>query len=70
MTPVFIGIDVGTSAVKALLVDENQRVIAEAAEPLPISRPRPLWSEQDPEDWWRAVGNVRFLPKSSPFPEL
>ena len=58
MTPVFIGIDVGTSAVKALLVDENQRVIAEAAEPLPISRPRPLWSEQDPEDWWRAVGNV------------
>ena len=55
MTGQFLGIDIGTSAVKALLVDESQRVVAEAAEPLPISRPQPMWSEQDPEDWWRAV---------------
>lgn len=51
----YIGIDIGTSAVKALLVDENQMVLAEAEVPLPISRPHPLWSEQDPEDWWRAT---------------
>lgn len=51
----YIGIDVGTSAVKALLVDENQVVLAEADVPLSISRPHPLWSEQDPEDWWRAT---------------
>jgi xylulokinase len=58
MADLFLGIDVGTSAVKALLVDASQRVVAEAAEPLSISRPRPLWSEQDPEDWWSAVGRV------------
>ena len=55
MTQVFLGIDVGTSAVKALLVDEQQRVVAQAEEALSISRPRPLWSEQDPEEWWNAV---------------
>ncbi len=58
MAGVFLGIDVGTSAVKALLVDENQLVVAEAAEPLSIALPRPLWSEQDPEAWWSAVGRV------------
>lgn len=58
MTGCFLGIDVGTSAVKALLVDESQRVIAEATEALSISRPQPLWSEQQPEDWWRAVGRA------------
>ncbi|HTT37611.1 MAG TPA: xylulokinase [Burkholderiales bacterium] len=58
MTRVFAGIDVGTSAVKALLADEDQHVVAEASEALPISRPRPLWSEQDPEDWWRVVGKA------------
>jgi len=55
MTEVFLGIDVGTSAVKALLTDERQRVVAEATQPLSTSRPQPLWSEQDPEDWWSAV---------------
>jgi xylulokinase len=51
----FLGIDVGTSAVKALLVDEAERVIAQASQPLETSRPHPLWSEQNAEDWWRAV---------------
>ena len=55
MTRVFLGIDVGTSAVKALLVDEQQRVVARAEQALSISRPRPLWSEQDPGEWWDAV---------------
>lgn len=53
--PCYLGIDVGTSAVKALVVDEQQRAIAEAAVSLETSRPRDLWSEQDPETWWLAV---------------
>ena len=51
----FLGIDVGTSSVKTLLVDESQAVLDEASTPLTVRRPRPLWSEQDPEDWWRAT---------------
>ncbi|MDJ1159165.1 xylulokinase [Chelatococcus sp. SYSU_G07232] len=54
----FIGLDIGTSAVKAVLVDEAQAVLAEAAEPLATERPRPLWSEQHPDAWWRAVATV------------
>ena len=51
----FLGIDLGTSAVKALVIDEDGGVVATAQSPLEVSRPHPLWSEQDPEDWWRAV---------------
>jgi xylulokinase len=50
-----LGIDVGTSAIKAVLVDGDQAVLAEAAVPLDVQRPHPLWSEQDPEAWWHAV---------------
>ncbi len=51
----FLGLDIGTSSVKALLVDGGQRVVAEASTPLSVSRPQPLWSEQDPEDWVQGV---------------
>ena len=51
----FLGIDLGTSSVKALLVGERDDVLAEASAPLAVSRPRPLWSEQDPNDWGRAT---------------
>lgn len=51
----FLGVDIGTSAVKAVVADEAGRVAAQSASPLSVSRPRPLWSEQDPEDWWRAT---------------
>ncbi|HEV2567003.1 MAG TPA: xylulokinase [Microvirga sp.] len=51
----YLGIDVGTSAVKAILVDERQTAVAEADVPLQVSRPHDLWSEQDPEIWWAAV---------------
>ena len=51
----YLGIDVGTSAVKALIVDERQSTLAEADVPLQVSRPHNLWSEQDPESWWQAV---------------
>ena len=52
----FLGLDAGTSAVKALLVDDAQRLVAEAVVPVAEpARPHPGWSEQDPEDWWRAT---------------
>ena len=54
----FLGIDLGTSAVKAVLIDEASAVIAEASEPLAISRPKPLWSEQNAPDFWVAVCTV------------
>lgn len=53
--PTYLGIDVGTSAVKAVLVDDGQNVLAEVSLALGISRPRELWSEQDPDLWWIAV---------------
>jgi xylulokinase len=51
----FLGLDIGTSSVKALLVDVEQRVVAEASTPLSVSRPHALWSEQDPSDWVEGV---------------
>jgi xylulokinase len=51
----YLGLDLGTSAVKALLVDDDQRVVDQASAALAVSRPQPLWSEQDPEAWWTAV---------------
>ena len=50
-----IGIDIGTSEVKALLLDDAQCVVGTAHAALPMSRPQPLWSEQDPRDWWTAT---------------
>jgi xylulokinase len=52
---VYLGIDIGTSGVKAVLLDETDRVLAEANAPLEVDRPRPLWSEQDPDAWWHAA---------------
>lgn len=51
----FLGIDLGTSSVKLLLVDEQQRVVDEHAAALEVQRPHPLWSEQDPRSWWQAA---------------
>jgi len=50
-----MGIDVSTTGAKALLCDEEGRVPATVTHEYPCSTPRPLWSEQDPEDWWRAT---------------
>ncbi len=51
----YLGIDLGTSAVKAILVDDAQAVLAGASQPLEVRRPSPGWSEQDPEDWLQAM---------------
>jgi len=50
--------DVGTSGTKAALVTTDGHIVATAYEPYPTRYPRPLWAEQDPEDWWRAVANT------------
>lgn len=50
-----LGIDIGTSEVKVALVDDAQRVVGQASAAVPISRPHPLWSEQNPQDWWTAT---------------
>jgi xylulokinase len=49
-----LGIDIGTSEVKVVLIDDAQHVVGQAHSPVAISRPQPLWSEQDPADWWAA----------------
>ncbi|MDP9136892.1 MAG: FGGY family carbohydrate kinase, partial [Pseudomonadota bacterium] len=54
----YLGIDVGTSSVKAVLIDERQKLVASAVQPLTVSRPRPGWSEQDPAKWWQATGRA------------
>ena len=51
----YLGIDVGTSGTKTLIMDRRGRVLATASGEHGISAPRPSWSEQDPEDWWRAT---------------
>lgn len=51
----YIGIDLGTSGVKAILLSEQGDVLATQTETLQVSRPHPLWSEQDPEQWWQAT---------------
>ena len=53
-----VGIDVGTSAVKGLAIDEHGSVLARAKASYPLSTPRPGWAEQDPELWWEATSSV------------
>lgn len=53
----YIGIDIGTSGVKTVLLDHAGRVVDSFASPLTVSRPCDLWSEQTPEDWWQATLN-------------
>jgi xylulokinase len=51
----FLGIDTSTTSSKALLVDEEGKVVAVASSPHTLQTPKPLWSEQDPREWWGAV---------------
>ena len=50
----FLGLDVGTSGVKAILVAEDGGVVASATAPLALDTPHPGWAEQEPEAWWEA----------------
>ncbi|MGP9418707.1 xylulokinase [Ewingella sp. AOP9-I1-14] len=59
----YLGLDLGTSEIKAVVIDADGHLLASAGEPLEISRPQPHWAEQNPDDWWqatqRAVGRLR-----------
>lgn len=51
----FLGIDIGTSGVKAVVIDHHGAVVGQGTAALTVQRPQPLWSEQDPEAWWAAT---------------
>jgi xylulokinase len=51
----FLGIDTSTTSSKALLMDEKGNVVAVASNPHTLQTPKPLWSEQDPREWWQAA---------------
>jgi xylulokinase len=51
----FLGIDTSTTSSKALLIDDRGEVVEVASSPHTLQTPRPLWSEQDPQQWWEAV---------------
>ena len=71
MTTCFLGVDVGTSGVKAILVDESGDVLASAVEPLTLSTPHPGWAEQDPEAWWQAsVAAIRAVCAAQPHADV
>ncbi|MDH6592998.1 xylulokinase [Variovorax sp. TBS-050B] len=63
----YLGLDLGTSELKALLLAEDHRVVGVARAALTVDRPRPLWSEQAPAQWWQALEEVmRTLAASQP----
>lgn len=63
----FLGLDVGTSSVKAILVSPVGEVAAAASQPLTLQTPEPGWAEQDPETWWTAsVAAIRALVTKHP----
>jgi xylulokinase len=63
----FLGIDSSTTGVKALIIADKGAVVDSATTDLPLSTPKPLWSEQDPADWWSgAVNSIKqVLQKTS-----
>lgn len=54
----YLGLDIGTSGTKALLITEAGQPVASDTQEYPLYTPRPLWAEQKPEDWWEAVQTV------------
>ncbi|MCI0492358.1 MAG: xylulokinase, partial [Planctomycetes bacterium] len=63
---VYLGIDVGTSGTKVLAINTKGKILGQSLATYPCYHPKPLWSEQDPEDWWRAtVESVRAVVKQA-----
>src|SRR3954454_1898760 len=63
---IYLGIDIGTSGTKTLAINERGKILAQALATYPCYHPKPLWSEQDPEDWWQAtVKTVRAVVKKA-----
>ena len=53
-----LGIDIGTTGVRAAVFDDSGVMIADASLPCPHDAPHPGWAEADPEAWWRSIGRV------------
>src|SRR5437764_11233176 len=65
-TGFLLGIDVGTTALKAVLIDLEGRLVAQAQQEYPTYHPMESAAEQDPEDWWRAAcGTIRAVLQQS-----
>lgn len=62
----YLGVDIGTSSTKSILIDEAGQILAEASVAYPVHMPKPQWTEQDPEDWWQAtIQTIRQVVKKS-----
>jgi xylulokinase len=63
---IYLGIDVGTSGTKTLAINERGKILGQSLATYPCYHPKPLWSEQDPDDWWQAtVKTVRAVVKKA-----
>src|SRR5205823_6322492 len=63
---IYLGIDIGTSGTKTLAINENGKILEEASQEYPCYYSQPLWSEQDPEDWWKAtVATIQAVVKKA-----
>src|SRR5476651_2098726 len=51
----YLGIDLGTSSVKVVLLNDADEIVAQHSQALMVSQPKPLWSEQNPDHWWSAT---------------
>lgn len=70
MSELLLGIDAGTTNVKAVLATPDGKVVAAAQQAYPTLYPRPGWAEQEPEDWWRALATaVRAVLREAAAPE-
>lgn len=58
MADVFLGVDIGTSGTKTLAIDQSGKILASASAEYPCDYPKPGWSEQNPEDWWKASAST------------
>ncbi len=54
----YLGLDLGTSEIKVVIIDDAGTLVASEGEPLTVQRPHPQWSEQDPEQWWTATNRA------------
>jgi xylulokinase len=62
----YLGIDIGTSGTKTIAINERGKILAHAMATYPCYHPKPMWSEQDPDDWWNAtVKTVRAVVKNA-----
>lgn len=66
----FLGIDLGTSSVKVIIIDDKNTLIAQASSSLDVSIPHPLWSEQNPKHWWEATNSAMAQLKEKHAKEL